>query len=461
MISKNKIDYVLFHLNHHIDISTFRKYFVFCDDLSETHNIQNKIIFLQINKDLQKFNSNKVIWKDSIPVLFPVVEHTLFFYEYNHNIIFPDDLFASAFYLLTGFHEFINQKEDNIGRFPYDYSIQKELDIVKKPIVNYYFDLICKGIQQFCALQGLDCNLRSKFNPFCFFLTHDIDRVSYYHIYETILKIYYFLNIRTSPYNRKTTRKLMLDSLIQTVNIFRRHDPFWNFDFLMEVERKNNFRSTYFFLDKDQLHVDSRYRYSDKKIKKLITKLIAKNHEIGVHGTVRSGLDPISSVHNKMKLEKSAGIQIHGIRQHFLKLRNPETFIIQQNAGFIYDTTYGFAEHEGFRNSYCHPFKPYDFKNDIMLDIWEIPLNAMDGTMFYYRDLTFRQINETIDELLAEITKFNGVFTLLWHNSHFDEYEFPGITKFYCDVLESLHNKKAINLVGTEIIQKYDSIDID
>ena len=39
-------------------------------------------------------------------------------------------------------------------------------------------------------------------------------------------------------------------------------------------------------------------------------------------------------------------------------------------------------------------------------------------------------------DLVGEIKKFNGCFTLLWHNTYFSEYKYTGWKEVYCKILE-------------------------
>jgi hypothetical protein len=173
-----------------------------------------------------------------------------------------------------------------------------------------------------------------------------------------------------------------------------------------------------------------------------------------LHGTVRSHHSFESLVKIKKELVSVTGQDSSGIRQHRLMWKHPDTALIHEKAGFVYDATLGYAGHEGFRNSYCHPFRLFDFEKDRMLSYWEIPLNVMESTLFDYRDLNFGDALKAVDHLLSEIREFNGVFTLLWHNNYFDEIEKPGITAFYTGLLERIMSEKPEVLTGIDIIKK-------
>jgi hypothetical protein len=60
----------------------------------------------------------------------------------------------------------------------------------------------------------------------------------------------------------------------------------------------------------------------------------------------------------------------------------------------------------------------------------------MDTTLLVHKKLKYEKIFEITEQLLEETRRFGGVFSLLWHNSTFDETYNPGILKFY----EELHH---------------------
>ena len=86
--------------------------------------------------------------------------------------------------------------------------------------------------------------------------------------------------------------------------------------------------------------------------------------------------------------------------------------------------------------------------------MWQIPLTMMDVSMFGYQKLDFEKIHLSLQELVREVQKFNGIFSLLWHNSFFDEYELPGITRFYLDQLDYIHSLGLEGIPGREIASR-------
>jgi peptidoglycan/xylan/chitin deacetylase (PgdA/CDA1 family) len=225
----------------------------------------------------------------------------------------------------------------------------------------------------------------------------------------------------------------------------------------MEWESEREFLSTYYFLEKDGNYDNSRYRFHQKRIRKLIGELSAQGHEIGIHGTMQSYDDPGAMQRTVEHLRAVSPKAVTGIRQHYLRFRPNHTAQIQAEAGLMYDSSLGYAEYDGFRNSYCWPFKFFDFDQNRAMDYWEIPLTLMDVTHFIYRKLDFEQSGEAIKNLAAEVVKFKGVFSLLWHNSFFNEREFPGITEHYTGILDHFKSAGMEGITGMEIIDRMKS----
>jgi len=355
---------------------------------------------------------------------------------------------------LSGYQEHNSDNLDGFGRFTFKNSVQEKLGIVEKPIVNYYFKILESALQEFLQLQNIKLKQKVFFKKFAFFLTHDIDNIDFYTFNHLLYKVKETFGLVKSYYNIKTNIKHILKTSFELLKFSKKQNPAWNFNYLRDIEKQNNFRSAFYFLQKDKKHHDSNYHYSEKRIHSLFQYLINEDCEIGLHGTV-------ASVTNEKKLgqiinniNSNLRNPVTGIRQHRLLYKLPKTTLIHEKVGLKYDTSLSYAEHEGFRNSFCLPFKPYDFGTDRMINVWEIPLNAMDVTLFHYRELKNSDALRSIMNLISEIKKFNGVFTLLWHNDFFDNDRYPEIKQFYETLLSYIKSEEPDNYLGYEIIQK-------
>lgn len=450
ILSENMIDYVLFHLrmNYSIPKKMMEKFKFILGVPNLTSD--KKIYFLLSDKSL---NEEEIHYNDGLPILFSVLDRKGFYHIEEGNLIFHVDLFKSVFYLLSGYQELSPDFTDNMGRYPYKLSIQNKLNMTRKPVVNYYFDIIYEGLTAYGKHFGLSPEKRKYFNDFCFFLSHDVDRIDTYTFYEWGFKVKQVLGLAESPFNKLKTTALAAKFLLNCLNILNRSNPHWDFEYHFALEEKFDFHSSFFFLPKGLLHQDAYYSFNEKRLKELFQLIEKKHCEIGLHGTVRSARQQSIFLDNLNEIKKYAR-NIKGNRQHRLLFDVNATPLIYHKAGLLYDTSLGFAEHEGFRNSYCLPYKLYDHKNDCMLDTWEIPLAAMDVTLFMYRKHDIKSARDTIHVILNEVKKFNGIFSLLWHNGNFDETLNPGIRMFYENLLKDISDMNPDSLTGSEIINR-------
>lgn len=453
-LSTERINYVLNQLGLSVDISALNSHFVFLKEETEIQLYNNKIIFLLSDQEL---DFKKIIYKEDIPILFPVLSNENNIYTLSGtNLIFNHDVLKSAFYLLSGYQELNPEYKGKFNRFPFELSIQYKLDITHKPIVNYYFKFIELGLQEYCKQNNLLFVTKKQTNPFAFFLTHDIDKIDMYSFYDLVYYIKVLFGIRKKDLKFSVKLQKAIEYLFHFV--FTKKNPSWDFEFLRTIEKKYNLKSAFYFLPKDLKHQDAYYSFNENRLQLLFNQLKEEGCEIGIHGTNRSATSFENLYSNINELKKHARVNISGIRQHRLLFDINITPHLHEKAGLLYDTTLGFAEYEGFRNSYCLPFNLYNFKDERPFKHWEIPLNVMDATLFEYRKLDNMSAFNAIKNIVAEVIKFNGTFTLLWHNGYFDEIIHPGIKDFYIQVLEYIHKANAKSILSSDIntLQEHD-----
>jgi len=451
-LSNNQINYILAHLSQSLYLDNIKKIFYFNRDEKLPDDVKNRIVFFLSN---EKLNIENILWIQDIPILFPLSDkNVLYTIDKNCNLIFHHDLLKSAFYLLSGCQELNPEYKDRFNRFPYELSIQKKLGIVKKPVVNYFFEFIIKGLEEYCKIHSLEFKKKKPFSPFAFFLSHDVDKIDTYNIYDFIyyVKVLFGLTKKDIPFSKKIKKVFEYGFNF----FFTKKNPNWDFDFLRNIEKEYGFTSTFYFLPKDIKHQDAYYSFTEKRVQTLFKKLKTEDCEIGIHGTHRSATSLKNLKSNISALEQAASVNVSGIRQHCLIFDINITPYLHEDADLLYDTSLAFAEHEGFRNSYCLPFKLYNFKKDKPFRTWEIPLNAMDVTLFGYRKLNMTDAFVSVQDILHEIIQFNGVFSLLWHNGFFDEILYPDIKDFYIRLLKMINSNNGNSIIGKEIIKIYE-----
>ncbi len=452
-LNKEQVKYVLYHLNLHFRVSAdIREHIQLIPAHSHQQIKPGSIVF---KLSSEPFLIENVITARELPVLFPVGESSELFKWENGSLVFQHDLLKSAFFLLSGYQETLPSGRDHFNRFRYEGSIQHQLGIEHVPLVNYYFKFIGEGIGEFCDRRRIPFNQNRLFDTFGFLLTHDVDVVDTYTFHDLVYRVKKVLGLAPSSNSKIKSFRFLLKYLGNYLKFFNRPNPHWDFEYLVGSAKKYGFKSVFYFLHKELKHQDSYYRFGDKRLRNLFAYLRREECEIGLHGSIRSADHlAILKYHLQLLEQYSKGL-VFGIRQHRLIYKHPGTSRLHAACGFSYDASLGFAEHEGFRNSFCMPFKLYDFEKEEMMDVWEIPLVVMDATLYQYRKMNPLSSLESVEKLVGECEKFNGIFTLLWHNGNFDDENYPEARELFENILRHMYSKQCQSVTGHSCIEQH------
>jgi hypothetical protein len=184
---------------------------------------------------------------------------------------------------------------------------------------------------------------------------------------------------------------------------------------LIDINNRYKLRSTYYFLSLQPGEEDFNYRLND--VEDQLQTVLKSGNEIGLHGGHKAFNDSDKLRKEKKLMEDSIGKKVQGYRNHFLKFEFPTTWHNLQEVGFLYDSTLGYADCIGFRNGMCYPYYPFDVRQNKFIDLIELPLAIMDATLFYYMRLDANIAFKICKNIIDQVKKCQGVFTLLWHNN--------------------------------------------
>lgn len=269
--------------------------------------------------------------------------------------------------------------------------------------------------------------------PFAVCLTHDIDEV-----YSPIggKSIAALRQLRDARYSE----------CIHSLGAMRsRKMPLWNFSRIMAVEEAYGARSSFFFMVQDPGSRDFAYRIED--CEEIIKELSDRGWDVGLHGGCTAYNDPVEMSEKKARLEHVLGKKVVGYRNHYIRMRVPDTWEHIANAGFEYDTTLGYADCIGFRNGMCHPFRPFNLRTGEEIDIFEIPLAIMDTTLFFRMHMDFQRAWALTEQIIDTVERYHGVLTVLWHNTHFS----GDMARFFEKILRYCAEKNAWMTSGADI----------
>jgi peptidoglycan/xylan/chitin deacetylase (PgdA/CDA1 family) len=312
--------------------------------------------------------------------------------------------------------EYSAEKLDNHNRF--NYSVSNNKNIEDAPVSRFLFNN----------------DIKPKYpnrKRFAVCLTHDVDDI-YPPLIHTMAS--------SVKHIKQAAFKGLMKEWIAYLNK-QKKSPYINFQKIISLEEQYDAKSTFYFMatDKDV----KRKRYDITSLKSELLDIKNKGWDIGLH-TGYYSYDNLEKIKvEKQKIEELIGEPIIGCRNHYLRFKTPETWELLVEAGFKYDTTFGYPDMIGFRNGTCAPFKPYNLNTERYIDIVEIPLNIMDGTLFGYMGLTVTEAKTRIIEMIDTVASLNGVLTVLWHNDIFSWHYRAQWAELYEWLLDYASNKGA------------------
>jgi hypothetical protein len=358
------------------------------------------------------------------------------------------DVVSAAFYLLSGWQEFYSNERDQHGRFPYSASVQQRYGFVTVPVVNYYFEALRAAVEHVGG-QPLRPRRWAGGRAWAAFITHDIDNL--YSAWK-------------APAKAALQRRDWLDFARRYWRHLTQKDAWDNLAEVQQTVAEYGAKSTFFFLPDHRKAANGTpnadYKINQPRLVKQIRALYESGAEIAVHGSLNS--DSTSLVLQAGSVQEIVGLlsdsrAFFGNRFHYLQWSPSVTPLIVDSVPVHYDSTLGFAEHYGFRNSYCRPFYPYNFVHGGYCRFLEIPLNVMDATLHHpkYLQLAPEEILSALTPMFQEIERFGGVCTVLWHNENFDPTNQRNGPREFRALMDYLRNRNVAFVNGSDICQSF------
>jgi hypothetical protein len=350
------------------------------------------------------------------------------------------DLIASALFLASRYEEFLRPERDEYGRFETRSAYAYRHGYGQRPLVEEYTDLLLRWLRQL----GLTVGRRRVLSEheFAVALTHDLDQLTRGWIEAAYHEVRQVRHLHRSAYN--------ISRLIW--HKCRGHDPYWSFDTMLGMEEQRGVRSSLYFLPRTGQPKDARYDWHQERFDPLFKRLRAGGWEIGLHGSYESAADERMLAEQRRWLEEVSGAPVTGVRQHYLRFLVQDGWRRQQEAGFLYDTTLGFADDVGFRGGLARPFQPFDLIARRRLDLWELPLVVMDQTFRTYLGLSVDRVWEQIQPVLERVQAQRGAAAVLWHNTFFAGYKFAGYERVYGQLIDWVKANGGVCTTAQEIV---------
>lgn len=369
-----------------------------------------------------EFIINEFIVEEDIPVIYGNNKLE----KSEAKIICGIDIFASSFFMISRWEEYVNKKRERLNRFSALESLSFKNNFLDRPIVNEYIEMLWN------MLVDLGYEIKRKKRKFELILTHDVDFLLLSQTPKKVI-IKTFLGDILKRKNIKLAFSFFKDYLVSLFS--KAKDPYNTFDYLMDLSEQKNLKSHFFFMAKGQTIYDNNYSTKDKFLKEVILKIKKRGHSIGIHPTFNAYNDFEQFQKEKEELKKNLETNISFGREHYLRFEVPTTWQIWEDNNMSWDSSMGYHDKEGFRCGVCYEFSVFNILTREKLNLKENPLIVMDSSFISYQQNDFDVVKINIFSLFSKIKKFEGNFIFLWHNSSFNNREWNKFQKIYEEIL--------------------------
>ncbi len=361
--------------------------------------------------------------------------HVLFSLAVDSPIAF--DLPSAAFFFLSLHEQWTSEERDAFGRFPASASLLGRNGLLDTPVASRYGRLLRQVLLAGGYPVSSDPRFNGKSTAIC--LTHDIDYLSKYTpglLFREIVKNFLFDRRGVSFIERMARLREYLSFGL------RGRDPYIvSIDRMLDGERSAGASASWLFKAGGNDRRDVSYNVRGKKARAMITRILSEGHDVGLHPSFNAHVDASMFAREARTVADVSQKKLRSVRQHYLRFVYPDTWRLQVANGCEVDSTLGFAEHEGFRNGFCHPFLPFDLETNDVIPLWELPLTVMDGTLSGYRGLRPDAALDRIRQLMSIVAAEQGSAVLLFHNTAFDEHDFPGWGRVFTAVCDDISHQ--------------------
>lgn len=258
------------------------------------------------------------------------------------------------------------------------------------------------------------------------YLTHDVDAIEKTLAIRLKQTAFCLFNVMRSLIRCKP--KKAIDSLKRAFNFLFSSDSYDCFDRILKIESMHNIKSSFNFyagvmakFNVRQWLMDPSYDVSDAQLSAKICNLRRQGHAVGLHQGFDTWRDNERMQREHDRLSAITRESISSCRQHWLRFSWAHTWRAQALVGLRLDTSLGFNDRAGFRNSAAVRFCPFHRALNHPLSIEVLPLVLMDSHLYDYGNLSESQIKNSIDNWLDEVFLVGGEASIVWHQRVFSQ----------------------------------------
>ncbi len=221
----------------------------------------------------------------------------------------------------------------------------------------------------------------------------------------------------------------------------------WHFASWMEMERRLNTRSAFYFVARrgslsEYLSgtPDPFYDVRSGLFPQALRRLADEGWEIGLHASYLAYQNQDNFAKEKQTLEEACGQGVVGNRHHYWHLDPDDheaTLLMHEQIGLKYDASLTHERYLGWRRGLSWPFFPFHQALRRELKTLQLPTMWMDNQLFGHRlDNPGGDRSELLRGLADRVREQGGCALIDIHDYVFDDVLFPGWADTYRDLWE-------------------------
>jgi hypothetical protein len=399
--NSNRLAYVLdWLLQERLQVS-----YRITNDASELTNAPMAISYGRVVPGVVSIPDKKLLWQKGGEVPTPEAgqweDIPTLFAENTGAYAIPFDLFSAIFFLLSRLEEYGFYKPDKHGRYPATASILYKKGWLTRPIVDEW---VWAFRELLCAEYGFEVPP----SLFTYQPTYDID-IAYSHLYKGPK--------RTAGGYIRSILKIDVAQIKERTSVlrFRQKDPYDSFRWLRQIHKAYACKPIYFVLAALKTTAFDKNIHPEHPAMVRVIKNIVKDGEVGMHPSYYSTEDSVVKQEKKI-LESIVGSAVNMSRQHYIKMKVPETYRRLQQNGITDDYSMGYGAHLGFRAGTGSSFMWYDVERDVVTTLRIHPFCFMDSTAHHEQKLTVGEAFDALKTMGCILQKTGSTLTTVFHN---------------------------------------------
>lgn len=322
--------------------------------------------------------------------------------EGDEVLLFPQkgadlsfDIVAAVFVMLSRYEEYKSDQHDNHGRFLARYSILYSREGHRFPLV----DLWLKHLGSLLESRGFNCRTTQPE----VLHTFDIDQV---------------YACRGKPLHRVIGGALR--DLLQgrakrcfrcVMALFGGADMYDSYSYLSRLTGNK----IAFLQVANSSPLDKVHSVENGLLQNVSKELLNNGFEIGLHPSYRAEEEELIEKESDILNNLIGQFSGHS-RQHFLRMRVPNTLEYLADKGILREYSMGWPDDSGFRAGSSRPFPFYSLSRENSIDLTVVPFCMMDTNLRRKYGGNTELIKREISELVASVRHSGGIFVSLWHN---------------------------------------------